>query len=105
MKNDNEKQKLFYDDLVNRKYLFDDILKEDKASSYGITNLFEQILEEKYRKKITTHATLNYKVDNGKVIEDAGVAVRQLGEKYGGYLYDRVFSMFNVIEFKGKSKR
>ena len=105
LKNDNEKQKLFYDDLVNRKYLFDDILKEDKASSYGITNLFEQILEEKYRKKITTHATLNYKVDNGKVIEDAGVAVRQLGEKYGGYLYDRVFSMFNVIEFKGKSKR
>lgn len=105
LKNDNEKQKLFYDDLVNRKYLFDDILKEDKASSYGITNLFEQILEEKYRKKIVTHATLNYKVDNGKVIEDADVAVRQLGEKYGGYLYDRVFSMFNVIEFKGKSKR
>lgn len=105
LKNDAVEQKNFYEKLVNRKYLFDDILKEDKASSYGKLNLIEQVLEEKYRKNIITHATLNYKEDSTGIIENVEVALKQIGEKYGGYLYDRAFSMFNIIEFKGKSFR
>ncbi len=105
LKNDADAQQNFYNKLVNRQYLFDDILKEDKASSYGKLNLIEQVLEEKHRKKIITHATLNYKEDKSGVIENVEIAVKQLGEKYGGYVYDRAFSMFNVVEFKGKSFR
>ncbi|MCG8213581.1 hypothetical protein J2Q11_12365 [Tenacibaculum finnmarkense genomovar finnmarkense] len=105
LKNDNEGQEKFYKELINRSYLFDDLLKEDKASSYGKVNLIEQVLEEKQRKKVLTHATLNYKIVDGETIRDIETAIEQLGDSYGGYLYDRVFSMFNIIEFKGGSLR
>ncbi|MBE7691166.1 P-loop NTPase family protein [Tenacibaculum piscium] len=105
LKDNNEKQENFYKELINQNYLFDDLLKEDKASSYGKVNLIEQVLEEKYRKKILAHATLNYKIIDGETIRNVETAIEQLGDSYGGYLYDRVFSMFNIIEFKGGSLR
>ena len=105
LKNDDYQQEQFYNDLINRNYLFDDLLKENDASSYGKINLIEQVLEEKYRKNKLAHGTLNYKEVGEKVIRDIETAVLQIGEKYGNYMYDRVFSMFNIIEFKGKSLR
>ncbi|CAL2091850.1 conserved hypothetical protein [Tenacibaculum sp. 190524A05c] len=105
LKNDPIEQEAFYKKLITRQYFFDDLLKESDASSYGKLNLMEQVLEERYRKRVITHATLNYKNENGKIIKDLDTAVSQLGERYGGYMYDRVFSMFNIIEFKGKSLR
>lgn len=105
LKDDSYQQKQFYNDVIDRNYLFDDLLKEEKASSYGTLNLIEQVLEEKYRKNKLAHATLNYKENKNGIIEDVENAVMQIGEKYGNYMYDRVFSMFNIIEFKGKSLR
>lgn len=105
LKDDAYLQKEFYNKLVSKNYLFDDMLKEGMASSYGNLNLIEQVLEERYRRKKTTHATINYKENQNGVIVDLNLAIQQIGEKYGGYLYDRTFSMFNIIEFKGKSLR
>lgn len=98
-------QKEFYSKLISKNYLFDDMIKEGMASSYGNLNLIEQVLEERYRKKVLTHATINYKENENGVVIDLDLAIRQIGEKYGGYLYDRTFSMFNIIEFRGKSLR
>lgn len=106
LKDDNYSQKEFYKSLTKQRYLFDDLLKEDKASSFGKINLIEQILEERHRNKVVTHATLNYRQKNdGTIFGNINDAIEQIGEKYGGYMYDRIFSMFNVIEFKGKSLR
>lgn len=105
LKDDVNSQKEFYNKLVSVNYLFDDMLKEGLASSYGNVNLISQILEERYRKNKITHATINYKENQNGVIVDLDLAIHQIGEKYGGYIYDRVFSMFNIIEFKGKSLR
>lgn len=105
LKNDNYRQKVFYEDLINTNFMFDDLLKEELASSYGMINLIEQVLEGKYRLNKVAHATLNYKERENGIVEDVEDAVLQIGEKYGNYMYDRVFSMFNIIEFKGKSLR
>lgn len=105
LKEDNYNQELFYKDLIKTNFLFDDLLKEEKASSYGTLNLIEQVLEGKYREKKIAHGTLNYKENSSGVIEDIETAIEQIGEKYGNYMYDRVYSMFNIIEFKGKSLR
>lgn len=105
LKDESYLQKEFYNELVSKNYLFDDMLKEGMASSYGNLNLIEQVLEDRYRRKKITHATINYKENESGVIVNLDLAIQQIGEKYGGYLYDRTYSMFNIIEFKGKSLR
>lgn len=105
LKKKTEDQELFYSDLSRGKWMFDDILKENAASSFGKVNLLEQLLEERERKKLKTHANINYKTISGETIKDVEVAVEQIGENYGGYIYDRIYSMWNIVEFKGKSYR
>jgi DNA replication protein DnaC len=81
---------------------FDDMKTERIASNYGKVNIFKDILETRYNNNLKTYITCNYKEGFEGNVE---VALEEFGEKYGGRVYDRLFEMFNVIEFKGKSFR
>ncbi|MBP1222617.1 hypothetical protein [Flavobacterium sp. 1355] len=81
---------------------FDDVKTERIASNYGKVNLFKEIIEERYNRKVKTHITCNFKEGYQGDIE---MALAEFGEKYGARVDDRMFEMFNVIEFKGKSFR
>lgn len=82
---------------------FDDVKAERQASHYGKANLFKDIIEKRSDEfPHKTHILCNYKNGcNGNVQE----AVNEFGEMYGGRVGDRIYMMFNVIEFKGKSFR
>jgi len=84
------------------KRFFDDVKTEKLASNYGKVNIFKEIFEERYSRKLITHATANFK-DGFE--GDIDAAVEEFGEKYGNRVYDRIFEMYNIIEFKGKSFR
>ncbi len=81
---------------------FDDILTERVANNYGKVNLMKDVLEVRYDKKKRTYCTCNYKDGTEESLPE-GLA--QFGEKYGSRVYDRLFAMFNIVEFKGKSFR
>lgn len=81
---------------------FDDVMTEREASNYGKANLLKDILEERYNKRLRTYISLNYKQGTG---EDLEQGLLQLSDKYGSRIYDRIFDMFNVVQFKGKSFR
>ena len=101
--NKNEKEKTeFWRTMNNGVRWFDDVLTEREASNYGKVNLFKDILEKRQDLGQRTYITLNYKDNTNNDLEQG---LSQLGEKYGGRVYDRIFSMFNIIEFKGKSQR
>jgi DNA replication protein DnaC len=81
---------------------FDDIKSERMASNYGKTEIFKEIIENRYNNKATTFITCNYK----KGYEgDLEMALEEFGSKYGSRVYDRLYELFNIIEFKGKSFR
>jgi len=84
------------------KRFFDDVKTEKIASNYGKVNLFKEIFEERYSRKLITHATCNFKEG---FEGDVDIAIEEFGEKYGNRVYDRMFDMFNIIEFKGNSFR
>lgn len=82
---------------------FDDVKTEKIASNYGLHNLFKDILEERYRAKGKTYITCNFReTDTEGNIKDA---LLEFNEKYGPRVFDRLFEMFNIIEFKGGSLR
>ena len=81
---------------------FDDLLTEREASNYGKVDLFKDILEVRYSERKRTYASINY---NDEYPEDLSKALEQMGKRYGSRVFDRIFSMFNIIEFKGKSHR
>lgn len=81
---------------------FDDVLTERMASNYGKSNIIKDILEERYSKKLRTYISINHKEGFG---QDMNKSIEQIGEKYGSRVYDRIFDMFNIIEFKGSSFR
>lgn len=82
--------------------LFDDLKAERDASNFGKVNLISEILEIRYLNKRLTHATMNYKEGfDGDIV----ASVDEIALKYGDRVYDRVYEMFNIIEFKGKSFR
>lgn len=81
---------------------FDDLKTEREASNYGKFNLFKEILEIRSGTKYKTHVTCNY---NTKYPDNTEKAIDEFAIKYGERVYDRIFEMFNIIEFKGKSFR
>lgn len=93
-------------------YCFDDITKEQIASNYGLKNVIQIILENRYddiferiklEKRINrTFGTLNYHKDHPGNLKNA---IQALGLKYEAHMYDRALELFNIIEFKGKSFR
>lgn len=91
----------FFKPLENFTYCFDDILTERIASNYGKNDLLKTILETRCNKKIKTYITCNYpKGDH--TIEGLHKEIRN---RYGDRVSDRIYEMFNIIEFKGKSFR
>jgi DNA replication protein DnaC len=82
--------------------LFDDLASERLASNYGQVNIMKDVLEQRYFLGKITHATMNFKEGYPGDVE---MALKKLGEFYGPRIYDRIFEMFNVIIFKGKSRR
>lgn len=83
---------------------FDDVKTEKEASSYGKHNLMKTIIEERYSKKVKTFITCNYREGN-ESREDPWDALAEFSDKYGPRVYDRLFEMFNIIQFNGKSFR
>lgn len=81
---------------------FDDLKSERIASNFGKVNVFEEIIEERYNLKSKTYVTCNFHKD---FPNDLGAALDEFEDKYGGRVYDRLFEMFNIIEFEGKSFR
>lgn len=81
---------------------FDDLKTEREASNYGKVNLFKEIIELRSSRNFKTYATCNF---DPKYPNDIVRAVDEFALKYGERVYDRIFEMFNIIEFKGKSFR
>lgn len=72
---------------------FDDFGTERMASKYGKSNLMQEILEKRYLDlRWKTYLTSN-------------LSEKEINEKYGFRVYDRIFEQFNFIEMKGKSFR
>lgn len=92
-----------FDRKINRgvRY-FDDVKTERIASNYGKVNLFKDIFEIREKANLITHITCNFKDGYPNDIQSA---LDEFEEKYGSRVYDRLFKMFNIIEFKGKSFR
>ncbi|NRD19335.1 hypothetical protein HNV08_04680 [Winogradskyella eckloniae] len=87
---------------VNRKYMFiDDINSERLASNYGKVDVIEEVLANRYDKKLTTFASCNY-TNSDKCAQQT---LEDLGLRYGGRIYDRLHEIFNIIEFVGVSYR
>lgn len=95
------------------RYCFDDLKKEKIASNYGNINVVQTLLEKRYdglmyslkivdKPKILTFGTMNYE---SKKPGDLFLALKEIGDKYGGHVFDRIFEMCNIIEFKGSSFR
>lgn len=81
---------------------FDDVKTERHASNFGKMNLMKDILEVREKNNLKTHITCNFKDGFENDIQEG---LDEFEEKYGSRMYDRLFKMFNIIEFKGKSFR
>ena len=53
-------------------------------------------------RKPKTFGTMNF---HEKHENDISKSIEECGIRYGSHIYDRIFEMFNIIEFKGKSFR
>lgn len=92
----------FYKDYSEATRFFDDILTEEKANNYGIKYLFKDIFELRYEKRSLTFLACNF---DPNYSDDVEKGIQQFYERYGGRVYDRIFEMFNIVVFRGKSMR
>jgi len=95
-------KELFWKKVLCDRAYFDDVKTEREASNYGKANLFKDILEKRDAKNLKTYLTGNYVAGKPNDLKEA---IREYGHKYGGRVYERLFKMFNIIEFTGKSFR
>jgi len=82
---------------------FDDVKTEKEASNYGLHNLMKDVIEERYNNNAKTFMTCNYALNDPTKSID--IALKEFDTKYGARVFDRLFEMFNIIEFKGSSLR
>jgi len=101
---DKGEKKPFIDSLCTKdNYYFDDLKIERLANNYGIkVNLFDEILFERCENKIKTHISCNYRKDKP---DDLKECLNEFKTIYSPQVHDRIFSMFNIIEFNAKSLR
>lgn len=89
--------------LMTRTELYiDDVKAESEALSFGKRNLLNTIFQERYNKKLKTHISINYKSGHNY---DPLQALYEFKTKYSNQVYDRIYEMYNIIEFKGKTFR
>ncbi|WP_418510966.1 hypothetical protein [Corallibacter sp.] len=94
-------KELFFHNMERKCLYIDDLDAEKNASNFGITNVVKEVLSLRYEKSLLTFASCNYSSSDLCVEQ----TMESFIERYGNRIYDRMFDMFNVIEFKGKSKR
>lgn len=92
----------FYKKYSGFRLYFDDFKNEKIASNFGKTELFREIIEKRYNNQAQTLLTMNYEPTKPF---DLSYALDAIAKRYGEHIYDRLFEMFNIIEFKGKSFR
>jgi DNA replication protein DnaC len=91
----------FFKDSERKLMFIDDISSERLASNYGRVDTIEEIIINRYDKKLRTFASCNYTSSDNCALK----TLQDLGLRYGGRLYDRFHEMFNIIEIKGTSYR
>jgi len=94
---------LFYERYNCKALHIDDVKKEATASNYGKREIIRDIMEKRYDNGLMTYLTCNYR--EGDADGNVGDALMEFGERYGEHIYDRLFEMFNIIQFKGSSFR
>lgn len=82
-------------------FLFDEIKNEKEAKKFGTVNLVQDLIMTRANKNCLTHIICNY-AKGSRSVEDALV---EYATKYNEATLDRIFSNYNIIEFKGKSHR
>lgn len=92
----------FYKTMNYGTRYFDDVKTERTANNYGKAELMKDILEARYINKSRTYITCNFKEGADGNVE---LALLEFRDKYGTWVYDRLFKMFNIIVFKGESFR
>lgn len=92
----------FYKKYSRFRLYFDDFKNEKIASNFGKTEIFREIIEKRYNNKAKTFLTMNYEPDKPF---DLSAVLDSIAIRYGAHIYDRLFEMFNIIEFKSKSFR
>lgn len=93
----------FWKLMLRERVSFDDVKTERIANNYGKVNLFKDIIEKRYFQGLfETFILTNYKEGAPESVE---MALLEFGEKYGSRAFDRLFEMFNIVKFKGKSFR
>lgn len=91
----------FWKKYSGHRYFFDDVGREHIANNYGKKDVFQDILFSRHEKKRKTYITMNYKEGSNDIEE----TMIHIGKRYGSHIFDRLFEMFNIIEYKGKSFR
>lgn len=96
----------FYNLMSVKTACFDDIKTEDIIKNYGETrNVFKHIFERRDERSAKTFITSNYKEGTLKKDNKFEIAVTEFGERYGGRVFDRMFSNYNFIEMDWKTFR
>ena len=92
----------FWKILTKGELYIDDVKAEPLALAFGKTNVLNSLFQERYNQGLKTHISLNFaKGFNGDVLK----ALEEFKTKYSDQVYDRIYEMYNIIEFKGKSFR
>ncbi|RLJ61600.1 DNA replication protein DnaC [Lacinutrix venerupis] len=94
-------KKSFFKSVERNLMFIDDIGSERIGSNYGKIEVLDEVLSHRYDKKLVTYASCNY--TNSEFC--AKQTLIDIGKRYGGRLHDRLFEMFNIIEFEGVSYR
>ncbi|WP_027127099.1 ATP-binding protein [Gelidibacter mesophilus] len=82
--------------------LYDDLNSERLAKDFGFVNIMDEIIKKRYSEGKKTHLTLN-PIPGSE--NDPLRTIQELSKNYDERTVDRLFDMFNIIEFKGKSMR
>ena len=96
----------FYKKMSKKVICFDDVKTEEVLRNFGETrNVFKHIFEKRNDLNVKTYITCNYKDGTQNEENKLRIGVEEFGEKYGGRVYDRMFSDFNFIEMDWGSFR
>ena len=77
-------------------YIDDVGTEETPVKYYGVNiNWFKEFIETAY----------NDEKDFSKIIFTTNLSLKELGEKYGMRVADRISQKFNIVDIKGTSKR
>lgn len=99
-------KKVFWKSMLTGRCHFDDLLREREASNYGKVEIFRDILLKRYDAQMFHNPELKTFITCNPLTSDRpDTALDHIAEKYGEIMYDRIFKMFNIVFWNGKSFR